>query len=56
MLRATPVYESRPLKRPLVDPGALTREILDIKSTIAEAARRMKVSRPRQLGAPTDPH
>jgi addiction module HigA family antidote len=38
----------RPLKRPPVHPGALMREILEdhVKLTIAEAARRMKVSRP----------
>jgi addiction module HigA family antidote len=38
----------RPLKRPPVHPGALMREILEdhAKLTIAEAARRMKVSRP----------
>jgi antitoxin HigA-1 len=38
----------RPLKRPPIHPGALMREILEdhIKLTIAEAARRMKVSRP----------
>lgn len=37
----------RPLKRPPVHPGALMREILDdhVRLTIAEAARRMKVSR-----------
>jgi addiction module HigA family antidote len=38
----------RPLKRPAVHPGALMREILEdhLKLTIAEAARRMGVSRP----------
>jgi antitoxin HigA-1 len=38
----------RPLKRDPVHPGALMREILDehLRLTIAEAARRMKVSRP----------
>jgi addiction module HigA family antidote len=38
----------RPLKRPAVHPGALMREILEdhAKLTIAEAARRMGVSRP----------
>ena len=38
----------RPLQRPPVHPGALMREILEehTKMTIAEAARRMKVSRP----------
>jgi addiction module HigA family antidote len=38
----------RPLKRPPVHPGALMREILEdhAKLTIAEAARRMRVSRP----------
>src|SRR5215467_11108759 len=38
----------RPLKRDPVHPGALMREILDehLRPTIAEAARRMKVSRP----------
>jgi addiction module HigA family antidote len=38
----------RPLKRPPIHPGALMREILEdhVKSTVAEAARRMKVSRP----------
>lgn len=38
----------RPLKRPAMHPGALMREILDehLKLTIAEAARRMGVSRP----------
>ena len=38
----------RPLKRPAVHPGALMREILEDhrKLTIAEAARRMGVSRP----------
>src|SRR5438270_2591017 len=37
----------RPLKRPPVHPGALMREILvdHVRLTIAEAARRMKVSR-----------
>ena len=38
----------RPLKRPPIHPGALMREILEdhVKLTVAEAARRMKVSRP----------
>jgi len=38
----------RPLKRPAVHPGALMREILEdhLNLTIAEAARRMGVSRP----------
>jgi addiction module HigA family antidote len=38
----------RPLTRPAVHPGALMREILEdhLKLTIAEAARRMGVSRP----------
>ena len=38
----------RPLQRAPVHPGALMREILEehVKMTIAEAARRMKVSRP----------
>jgi antitoxin HigA-1 len=38
----------RPLKRPPIHPGALMREILEdhIRLTVAEAARRMKVSRP----------
>ena len=38
----------RPLKRPPIHPGVLMREILKdhVKLTIAEAARRMKVSRP----------
>src|ERR1700681_972782 len=38
----------RPLQRPAVHPGALMREILEdhLKLTIAEAARRMGVSRP----------
>jgi len=38
----------RPLRRAPVHPGALMREILEehTKMTIAEAARRMKVSRP----------
>lgn len=38
----------RPLKRPPIHPGALMREILEdhVKLTIAEASRRMKVSRP----------
>lgn len=38
----------RPLKRPAVHPGMLMREILEdhLKLTIAEAARRMGVSRP----------
>jgi addiction module HigA family antidote len=38
----------RPLQRTPVHPGALMREILEehVKMTIAEAARRMKVSRP----------
>jgi len=37
----------RPLRRPPTHPGALMREILDdhVKLPIAEAARRMKVSR-----------
>ena len=38
----------RPLKRPPAHPGALMREILTehLKLPIAEAARRMKISRP----------
>jgi len=38
----------RPLQRAPVHPGALMREILEehVKMTIAEAARRMKISRP----------
>jgi addiction module HigA family antidote len=38
----------RPLKRPAVHPGALMREVIEdhLKLTIAEAARRMGVSRP----------
>ena len=38
----------RPLKRRPIHPGALMREILEdhVKLTVAEAARRMKVSRP----------
>lgn len=38
---------SRPLKRPPVHPGELMREILDdhVKLPIAQAARRMKISR-----------
>ena len=38
----------RPLQRASVHPGALMREILEehVKMTIAEAARRMKISRP----------
>jgi antitoxin HigA-1 len=38
----------RPLKRPPIHPGALMREILEdhVRLTVAEAARRMKVSRP----------
>lgn len=38
----------RPVDRPPIHPGSLMREILDdhVKIPIAEAARRMKVSRP----------
>jgi antitoxin HigA-1 len=43
----------RPLKRPPVHPGALMREILEdhAKLTIAEAAGRMRVSRPALYAA-----
>lgn len=39
---------TRPLKHPPAHPGALMREILDehLKLPIAQAARRMKISRP----------
>lgn len=43
----------RPLKRPPTHPGALMREILEehVRLPIAEAARRMRVSRPALYAA-----